>query len=261
MNIVVSKTRSIVKILGISVSSDAKEEILEKIKKGLNDQKKFIHVVSLNPENLVVASKNRDFFRVLTEAEIRVNDGVGVVLASRLLYGYFVPRLTGVDLMENVLKRCSNQRIRVLFIGGKPNLAKELADCYSRSYPASKFVGIAGFKDIKNPRESEQKAIDSIVADLRPNLIFVAFGSPDQELWIERNRALLRGVVCIGVGGAFDFLSGSVSRSPHFIRRLGLEWLYRLVRQPWRWRRQLRLLVFIWLVVKERFGLNESHHG
>ncbi len=251
------KHRQINKILGIELGYQTVNSILENIKRGLTSKQKFTHIVSLNPENLVIASKNTEFYRVLTEAEIKINDGIGVVLASRFVNGHFVPRLTGVELMENLVKIGSSQSVRVLLIGGKPNLAETLADCYSRSYPSSKFEGLMGFSDIQNQTESEQKAIDAIVADLRPQIVFVAFGSPWQELWIDRNRALLRDAVCMGVGGGFDFLTGSVSRAPRLIRRFGLEWFFRLIKQPWRWRRQLRLLVFVWLVLSERVGLSK----
>ncbi|MGB3020405.1 MAG: WecB/TagA/CpsF family glycosyltransferase, partial [Microgenomates group bacterium] len=90
------------------------------------------------------------------------------------------------------------------------------------------------------------------------HLIFVAFGSPYQEKWIYENRASLQGITCIGVGGAFDFLSGRVARAPKLIQSIGLEWLYRLMRQPWRWRRQLQLPVFIYLVLKQKFSRSEG---
>ncbi len=249
--------KSSVELLGIELGNLSTTSILENIKKGLKGNGKFCHIVSINPENLVIASKSAHFARVLAEAEIKINDGVGTVLASRLLYGAFVPRVTGVGLMEKMLNLCSDQSVRVLLIGGKPNLAEEMAECYNRSYPGSKFVGITGFSDIQNQTVEEQKTIDAIVADLRPQIIFVSFGSPSQELWIDKNRALLRSAICMGVGGAFDFLGGSTARAPRVLQRLGLEWLFRLILQPWRWRRQLRLFVFMWLVIRERFGYGE----
>ncbi len=84
--------------------------------------------------------------------------------------------------------------------------------------------------------------------------MFVAFGSPEQEKWIYQNRASLQGVTCIGVGGAFDFIGGRVGRAPRLIQKIGLEWLFRLVKQPWRWKRQLRLVEFVWLVLKEKIS-------
>lgn len=241
-------------ILSIPIRTVSPEYILEQIIKGLAARKDFVHVVSLNPENLVISLKDPLFRQIISEAEITINDGVGVVLASRILNGTFVPRMTGVELMQKVIKGVSKESLRVLLVGGKPNLAEELANCYSRSYPASRFKGIAGFSSVKLPTPGEQKELLSIVAAMRPHLMFVAFGSPEQEKWIYQNRASLQGVTCIGVGGAFDFIGGHVARAPRLIQRIGFEWLYRLLMQPWRWKRQLRLLEFMWLVIKEKFN-------
>jgi len=241
-------------ILGIPISTERPEIILEQIIKGLAEHKEFVHVLSLNPETMVQSAKDPLFRKIIMEAKYTINDGVGVVLASRILNGAFVPRMTGVDLMEKLINEASGKSLRVLLIGGKPNLAEQLADCYNRSYPASSFKGVVGFKDVKAPSQQESKEVLSIVVAMRPQMIFVAFGSPEQEKWIYENRASLQGITCIGVGGSFDFLAGVVTRAPKLIRRVGLEWLYRLVKQPWRWRRQLRLWVFLWLVLKAKFS-------
>jgi N-acetylglucosaminyldiphosphoundecaprenol N-acetyl-beta-D-mannosaminyltransferase len=146
----------------------------------------------------------------------------------------------------------SDRRLRVLMIGGKDNLALRLAQCYTEQFPEAKFLGTIGIKDIKNPSIKEERKIFSIVAAYKPQLIFVAFGSPDQELWLDGHKKELARCVVMGVGGAFRYLSGNVVRPPIFIQKLGLEWLYRLIIQPWRWRRQLRLLKFIWLIIKQK---------
>ena len=135
-------------ILGVSVNMDPTNYILENIKKGLLSQRVFTHVVSLNPENIVLTLHDDLFKRIVLEAEITINDGIGIVLASQMLFGSFVPRLTGVELMQKLINEAANESLRVLLIGGNSKMAEELADCYSRSYPASKFKGIVGFKDI-----------------------------------------------------------------------------------------------------------------
>lgn len=243
------------KILNITASSYSKKTILEKIIKYINNPVGFFHIVSLNPENMVIAQENKNFKRVIETAQIKIVDGVGVVLAGRLL-NLKLNRLTGVELMEELLRLASNMRLTVLFIGGKPNLADELADCYSKKYPEAKFIGIEGIKDIKNPRDFEEDEIFSIVRANKPYLIFAAFGSPDQELWLARHNKKFSGAVCMGVGGAFDFLGGRVNRANSLIRILGFEWLYRLIIQPWRWRRQLRLLKFVKLIIEEKWKKN-----
>ncbi len=238
-------------ILDIPVSTKSKVDILEDIKKYLLSPKGFFHVVSLNPENIISAQNDNEFKLVITTAQITIVDGVGVVLAGRLLSIPLGERVTGVDLMEELINVADRMRLTVMLIGADENLADELAKCYQSVYGQVTFIGLQGIKNIKNPTSDEERKIFSIVTARRPHILFVAFGSPEQEKWIYRNRASLQGVVCMGVGGAFDYLSGKITRPPKILRTIGLEWLWRLLRQPWRWRRQLRLIQFIWLVLKQ----------
>jgi N-acetylglucosaminyldiphosphoundecaprenol N-acetyl-beta-D-mannosaminyltransferase len=239
------------KILGIKIFTQDKKDTLEKIKKYIEKTKKFCHIVSLNPENLVIAKENDKFKKVIETAQIQIIDGVGIILAGRLLGVEVCERYPGVDLMKDLLTLSSKMRLRVLFIGGKSNLAEKLVNCYQKKYPKSKFFGLEGISDIKNPKKEEEEKIFSISADYKPHLVLVAFGSPDQELWIDRHKKEFKNCVVMGVGGAFDFLGGVVPRAPVFLRMIGLEWLFRLIVQPWRWRRQLRLVRFCWLTVRE----------
>lgn len=242
------------KLLGIYIEKESKKDILEKIEKYLKNPKGFFHIVSLNPENMVIAQKLRPFKEIINKAQVRIVDGVGIVVTGQMLGVEMGSRLPGVDLMEKLLLVASKRRLRVAFIGGKGNLAEELASCYNHAYPTANFLGFQGIAKINNPNKNEEKKLFSIVTDYKPHFLFVAFGSPDQELWLYKNRALLQGIVCMGVGGGFDFLAKKVRRAPNILRNLGLEWLFRLVIQPWRIKRQFtRLPYFIWLVVKERF--------
>ncbi len=243
------------KLLGVPIPTESKKEVLEYIKKYLSMGQEFVHIVSLNPENLVLCHEDEEFKKIVEMSQIRIVDGIGVVLAGHMLNVPVGERFTGVDIMEKLIAMAHDGSLSVVLIGGEQNLATKLAKCYRDKYSQIEIVGSEGFKDAKNPNTDEEAALLSIVAVHKPRLLFVAFGSPTQEKWLWKNRALLQGVVCMGVGGAFDFLSGNVARAPILVRRLGLEWLYRLLRQPWRWRRQLRLLKFVWLVMKQKFRL------
>jgi N-acetylglucosaminyldiphosphoundecaprenol N-acetyl-beta-D-mannosaminyltransferase len=241
------------KILGISILPASKYNILEKILLYISKPTGFFHVVSLNPENLVVATENELFKKVVETAQIKILDGIGVVLAGRWLGVQIGERVTGVGLMEDLLKMASERRLRVLMVGGKEKLALKLVECYGSQFSEAKFKGLQGIGDIQNPTASEEDKIFSIVADYKPHLVFVAFGSPDQELWIARHKKDFSNCVVMGVGGAFDYLSGNVVRPPVIIQKIGLEWLYRLIGQPWRWKRQLRLFKFIGLILQEKW--------
>ena len=142
--------------------------------------------------------------------------------------------------------------LRVVLIGSQANLALKIAKCYSQSYPKATFIGLEGYKNTHHPLPEEEKHIEDIVRNTRPHFVFVAFGSPFQELWIDTHKKLLQESICMGVGGGFDYLSG-VSRKPHhLIQALGLEWLYRLIREPWRAHRQFsRLPLFIVMIIKQ----------
>ena len=124
--------------------------------------------------------------------------------------------------------------------------------CYQKKYPQAKFFGVQGIKDISNVYEKENKEIFSIVTEAKPNLVLVAFGSPSQEKWLWTHRDKFSGCVCMGVGQGFDVYGGLVKRSPVWIQKIGMEWFYRLITQPWRWRRQLRLIKFSVLLIKQK---------
>ena len=241
------------KVLGITITPESKSSILEKTLKYIRKPTGFFHIISLNPENLVIATENRLFRKIVETAQMTIIDGIGIVLAGQLLGVEVGERISGVGLMEDLLKVASDRRLRVLMIGGNDNLALKLAQCYTDQFPEAKFKGLQGIKNIRNIKKEEEVNILSIVADYKPQLVFVAFGSPDQELWLDRHKKEFSGCVVMGVGGAFDYLSNNIERAPVFIQKLGLEWFYRLFNQPWRWKRQLRLLKFIKLILQEKW--------
>jgi N-acetylglucosaminyldiphosphoundecaprenol N-acetyl-beta-D-mannosaminyltransferase len=150
-------------------------------------------------------------------------------------------RIHGVDLVKSLCKEVSRQPITVGFLGAGPNVAEKTAECLKREYPQLK----VGLISQEWSEELKSKKVD---------ILFVAFGSPKQEIWISKNLEKLPAKVVVGVGGAFDFISGRVKRTPLFMRKLGLEWLFRLIIQPWRIKRQLRLIQFIFLVLNEKLS-------
>lgn len=239
------------KLLGVAVKTHSKKEVLEQIKKYTFDSGAFFHIISLNPENLVVAHEDEEFRNIVETAQIQIVDGVGVATALQVLGIGRGDRLTGVDLMETLMDGVAKGSSTAMLIGGTDNLALELANRYNQSHGQISFIGLQGIKNIENPTLEEEREIFSIVTARRPHFVFVAFGSPAQEKWLYKNRAAFQGVICMGVGGAFEYLTGRVGRAPAVVRKMGLEWLYRLIRQPWRWKRQLRLVKFIWLVARQ----------
>ena len=240
-------------ILGINIEKQTKITVLEKIVKCIKHKHGFLHIISLNPENMVIAQKNKTFKKVINTSKLLIADGVGIVIAGRIL-GIDVERITGVELMQMIINEADRLCLRVLFIGGRPNIADRLAKCYENNQACSQFFGMEGIKNIKKPQIEEEDKISCIVAERKPNIVFVAFGSPFQELWIERHKKEFQNCVCMGVGGAFDYLSNEIIQAPAFVRNLGLEWFFRLFKQPWRWKRQLRLIKFMYLILKQKLS-------
>lgn len=173
------------------------------------------------------------------------------------LQGFFIPeRVPGSHLLPKLLELAGQMSLTVVLIGSQANLADNIAKCYSRAYPKATYIGIEGYKNKLHPTPEEEEHIESIVRSTRPHFVFVAFGSPYQELWINTHKKMLQESICMGVGGAFDYLSGASRRPSRIISAFGFEWLYRLIQQPWRIKRQLgRLPVFLGMVFKQLFSV------
>ena len=137
---------------------------------------------------------------------------------------------------------------RIYLLGAQPGVADRAAEILIRDHPGLQVAGtFAG-----TPFDADAPEIIARVRDARADLLLVAYGAPAQDLWIARHREALSVPVMMGVGGAFDHIAGTRRRAPRWVQRLNLEWLFRLVTQPWRWRRQLALPAFVWQVMKER---------
>jgi len=275
-------------ILGVGITDATEKEILEYIIENLKNFKKKLFLVTPNPEFLVFANKNSRFKNILNNADLASADGIGIIWASKILGKDLKSRFTGVDLVKSLCKEVSEKPITVGFLGGRDGVAEKTAECLQKKHPKLKisFVGeewpeeklddrrlkVEGRslkidarksknknEDIYNPT-SNIKNLSSSINHLpsSTDILFVAFGAPKQEFWINENLQKIPVKIAIGVGGAFDYLSGKIPRAPGFIRNIGLEWLFRLVVQPWRIKRQLALIEFIWLVLKEKINNSSS---
>lgn len=229
-------------ILKVGFSVVSKTEVLEYLVKNIKLNSKKVFVVTPNPEILVLAKDDKKYQKVLNSADLALPDGVGIIWASKILGVSLKEKITGIDLLESLCQKVSKQPITVGFLGGGPKIAEQTAECLKKRFFGLK-IGFFG-AEIKNFRQL--KGTD---------VLFVAFGSPKQEFWIEKNLSKLPVRLAIGVGGAFDFISGKIPRAPKLIQSFGLEWLFRLVIQPWRIKRQLALVKFIFLVLKEKFAI------
>lgn len=221
------------------------DEVFEKTKNFLRDGRQH-YIVTVNPDFLVKARRNAEFREILNRADLNVADGFGLILASRFLGRPLKERVAGVDLMERILNwgdrenqgNMGAEEIRIFLLGGWNGAAEKIAEKYPGVVGVSEELADAGKK----------------VNLCQPHILFVALGAPRQERWIAENLARVPTVkVAMGVGSAFDILSGQCLRAPRFVRRIGLEWFWRLFGEPWRigkvWR---SVVVFGALVIKDR---------
>lgn len=227
-------------LLGVGFTDAVEREVLEFIVTGLEQQTEKYYVVTPNPELLVIASKDKHYRDILNRAKLALPDGIGVITGAQLLGTPLKQRIHGVDLVKSLCREVSNQPITVGFLGAGPNVAEVASQCLIKECPGLKVGLVAGEWSLA-------------LKDKKIDILFVAFGSPKQEIWIAENLEKIPAKVVIGVGGAFDFISGRVPRAPKVLRSLGFEWLYRLIIQPWRIKRQLSLITFVFLILKSRF--------
>jgi N-acetylglucosaminyldiphosphoundecaprenol N-acetyl-beta-D-mannosaminyltransferase len=231
-----------VKILGINFNTASKEEILEDVIMGLNGQGGKAIIMTPNPELLVIASGSSEYKKTLNSANFSLPDGVGVVLAAKFLGKNISGRITGVDFMKSLCEKVSKQPVMIGLFGAQPGIAEKTSNCLREMYPSLQ-ISYASHLPPSFKKGSPQ--ID---------ILFVALGSPKQERWIAENISSLPVKVIMGVGGSFDMISGKTKRAPNILQRIGLEWLWRLVLQPWRVKRQFKLFIFVWLVIKAKFN-------
>ncbi len=251
------------KMFGLSVFSSRKVELLKYLGNHLKSGKSLLTVFTPNPEQIVLTRENPKFHQTLTQADILLPDGVGLIWAGRILAWKAktsapVERIAGVEVVAALVSQLQAGRQRGLVIGGR-DYGPDLSSASSPS--VTDVVELApglwwtpGFADSYHPTTSELAAVDASVQQIKPEIVFVALGAPVQEFWISENRVLLEknGVrIAMAVGGSFDMLLGKLNRAPKWMRQSGLEWLYRLAQEPWRWRRQLRLLKFIGITLQE----------
>jgi N-acetylglucosaminyldiphosphoundecaprenol N-acetyl-beta-D-mannosaminyltransferase len=205
------------------------------------------HVCTVNPEFVMEARRNPTFRRVLNSADLATPDGAGIIAAGRLLRRPFKGRATGVALVERLAQISASEGRSLFLLGAGPGVADEAAEALLRRCPGVRIAGTYG----GSPRAEDWPEISARLEAARPDVLLVAYGAPRQDLWIHEHRGdLPRSIrLAMGVGGVFDYLSGRVPLAPLFMRRVGLEWLYRVIKQPWRWKRILRVFAFGALVL------------
>lgn len=219
-------------ILGIPVDDVTEDEAMTRIA-GMIAAGGPHQVCTVNPEFVMAAQSHAAFRRVLLAADLNTPDGFGLVLEARRRGTPFRSRVTGVGLAERLAAEAALRGWSLFLLGAAPGVAELAATALQARFEGLRVAGCyAG-----SPRHQDEVTIREKITAAQPEVLLVAYGHPRQELWIARNQPLLRVPVAIGVGGTFDYLAGVVVRAPTWMRASGLEWLYRLIRQPQRWQR------------------------
>lgn len=228
--------------LGVNVCNINMNEAIQEINRIIEDRRPSF-VVAINPEKIMKAEKDEKLLGLLNSASIQIPDGVGVVIASKLKGGGIRSRVTGIDLMYAICTNAAEKGHRVFLLGAKPGVAEQAGEILKSRYPGLNIIGI---------RDGYFKDENEVIADVKavkPDILFVAMGSPKQEYWITSHMEELEVPLLMGVGGSFDVTCGNIKRAPEWMCRTGLEWLYRLIKEPWRYKRMLVLPQFLIKVI------------
>lgn len=264
-------------ILGCKVDNVSLSQSLKFIKKFIISKKPH-QICTLNPEYLMSAQDDEELKYIINNSSLNTADGSGLIFASKYIKKPVKYKVTGVQLSNEIFKLASKNNYRIFLLGGKNNVANELAQKLLKRYPKIKIVGThegfphlkpiskkiwqSGYKNCKSMdvkiskllNKTNLKIIQKIVS-ANPDILLVAYGCPKQDKFIARYAQQLQIPVMIGVGGTFDYLSGRLSYPPAWIRNIHLEWFYRLVTQPWRFDRIITATIKFPLAV-----LNKKNH-
>ncbi|WP_409302913.1 WecB/TagA/CpsF family glycosyltransferase [Peribacillus sp. SCS-155] len=236
-----------VKVLNIPFINTTRKDLIQNIIKPAleNRQKRFI--VTANPEIVEYANNHPEYKDILDQADVIAPDGIGIIIASKMIKQPLQERVAGFDIMHDMFEIANEKGLKVYMLGAEKSVIEKAAENVKRQYPSLRLVGYHhGFIDI-NEREIAER-----IAQLKPDIILTALGFPRQEQWIHKYISIFPKGLFMGVGGSFDILAGKLNRAPVIWQKLNLEWLYRLIKQPSRWRRMLVLPLFILHVAKGR---------
>jgi len=249
------------KIWGIPVFGGNKRQVLNLVEKRLVEKKKHWWIATVNPEFVMTAFKDKKFGKLLKEeTSLNVADGIGLIWAKEVIRGegclktgvevlrgkYKNEVIAGSELVEDFCKLAKKRNYRMFFLGGFGDRAKRTAAYFKGRYDGLKVNWCQGRPEVKNGQ------VLAKINKFRPNFLLVAYGMKKQEEWIRENLTKLNVGVVMGVGRSFDYYSGDLKKAPKSWRKMGLEWLYSLIQEPRRWKRQLALVRFVRKVMREK---------
>ncbi len=238
------------KFLNLEVAALSMVQVASLVGEKIESGTKAYTIASVNPEICVASRGNKALREALSMFSTGIPDGIGIVIASRLQGGKIRERITGIDLMLELCAMSAKKGFSVFLLGASPGVARSAGEKLMAKLPGLIISGThhGYFKD------DEEMEIAEVIKESCADMVFVGLGSPRQEFFIVRNAEKSGACVLMAVGGSFDVISGNLKRAPDIYMRLGLEWLYRALKQPQRWGRLLKLPLFLAYVLAERFA-------
>ncbi|GAC1511457.1 MAG: WecB/TagA/CpsF family glycosyltransferase [Chloroflexota bacterium] len=234
-----------ISVLGVPVDVVTEEDVVAFARNCIESGRRA-HVVTVNVEYIMRSRTDAEFRRVLTRADLATPDSAGVVWAMRRQGAAVERRVGGSDLVWSLCEQAARCGHRVFLLGAAPGVADVAAERLRARFPS---LAIAGAHS-GSPADVDRGYIVDLIHQQKTDILFVAFGAPQQDRWIAENLHDSGARLAMGIGGSLDYVAGRTRRAPRWMRDRGLEWLWRLTMQPWRWRRMMVLPQFAWLIAR-----------
>ena len=236
-----------INIMGVGFDSLTLSEAVERAE-ALISERRAAYVVTPNPEIVMACWANPDALDAVEHADLVLPDGVGVVYGAKILGTPLKGKLPGIDFATELMRRLGERGGRVYLLGAKPGIAEKAGERMRVQFPGLEICGT------HDGYFQEDTPIIEEINLLHPDLLLVCLGAPKQELWMHRNGPALRVGLMAGLGGSLDVFAGTAKRAPVFFQKLGLEWFYRLIKEPWRFKRMMKLPKFLFACIGKKLG-------
>jgi len=238
------------KIFGVPVDIVELDKILDAVTSLIEKDSKGNNIMAVNAEKIMYAQKDSFLLKCLEDASFLIPDGAGATVALKVIHSAQTERIPGADLMLHICARSAKKGYKIFIYGAKEEVNKKAVEKLKEMFPDISIVGRSNGYVSSEDMDNLIKQIN----DSKAQVLFVALGSPKQELWISKYLDRLKVNICQGIGGTLDTIAGNVKRAPLIFRKTGTEWIYRLIKQPRRIRRHVAVWMFIFKVIKIWFA-------
>lgn len=234
--------RDTIRILGVPIDRVTREQSGEITEQLINESNKSCKMIfAPNVEFIMTAQKDREFFDILQKSDLSTPDSIGVIIGAKLQKKSFPERIPGQSYFRKIIELSNEKGYSIYLLGGKPGIAETAKENLIKLFPNVNIIGTHhGYFD-----ENEEKEVIDEINKLQPNVLFVALGAPKQEKWIAKHKNELKVDVATGQGGTYDYEAGKIKRAPKWVQKIGIEWLWRLCREPKRIVRQIVLPIYL----------------